>query len=140
MKHFYAEAWEDIYEYYQTVKDRLTQFHVSTNNGGGIYTNIANATIYPYSVLRYFTKLIYQALDKIEGYKDLNPERYSTLKARIMREYLSIIYLKITLSKAELTQEEIKEMKEIFKTYTGYFSIAKSSENGSDVDPDVLFG
>ena len=139
MKHFYAEAWEDIYEYYQTVKDRLTQYHVSTNNGGGIYTDIANATIYPYSILRYFTKLIYQALDKIEGYKDTNPERYSTLKARIMREYLSIIYLKVTLSKAELTQEEIKEMKEIFKTYTGYFSIAKPSENVSDVDPDVLF-
>lgn len=139
MKHYYAEAWEEIYEYYQTIKDRLTKYHVSTNNGGGIYTDIANTTIYPYSVLRYFTKLIYQALDKIEGYKDLNPDRYSTLKARIMREYLSIIYLKITLAKAELTQEEKDEMKEIFKTYTGYFSIAKASENASDIDPDVLF-
>lgn len=139
MNHYYAEASEEIYEYYKTVRDRLTEYHVSTNNGGGIYADIANSTIYPYSVLRYFTKLIYQGLDKIEHYKESNIDRYNTLKARIMREYLSIIYLKITLVKAELSQEEKDEMKEIFKTYTGYFGITRASENATVLDIDVLF-
>ena len=139
MKHYYAEANEEIYEYYLTVKDRLTKYHVSTNNGGGIYTDIANETIYPYSVLRYFTRLFNQAMEKIDGYRETNSDRYNILKARIMREYLSVIYLKITLYKSELSQQEKDEMKDIFKTYTGYFGITRASEGGSTIDVDVLF-
>ena len=139
INHYYAEANEEIYEYYQLLKDRLTEYHVTTNNGGGIYAEIANTTIYPYSVLRYFTKLFERAMEKIDGYRETNPDRYNTLKSRIMREYLSVIYLKITLAKAELSQVEKDEMKEIFKTYTGYFSITRASEGADTLNVDVLF-
>lgn len=139
IKHYFYEASDEIYEYYQVIRDRLTQFHVEHNEGGSIYINIANSEIYPYSVLRYFTKLFETAMEKIDGYKDINPEFYNNLKARIMREYLSVIYLKITLAKAELSDEEKAEMKEIFKTYTGYFSITRANEGGAIIDADVLF-
>ena len=139
INHYYYEAADDIYEYYRTVKDRLAKYHIETGSGGSIYMDIANETIYPYSVLRYFTKLFDQAMEKIEKYQDINPDFYSTLKARIMREYLSVIYLKITLAKTELTSAEKAEMKEIFKTYTSYFSITRASEGGTDVNVDTLF-
>lgn len=137
--HYFYEASSDIYEYYQTIRDRLAEYHVTHNEGGGIYANISNTDIYPYSVLRYCTKLFDQAMEKIDGYQSSNPDLYNTLKARIMREYLSVIYLKITLCKADLSQEEKAEMKEIFKTYTGYFSITRQNENGGVIDIDVLF-
>ncbi len=137
--HYFKDASEEIYEYYQTMKDRLTEYHVTHNEGGGIYAGIANTDIYPYSVLRYFTTLFDRAMEQIDGHKDTNPDLYNTLKARIMREYLSVIYLKITLCKADLTNEEKEEMKEIFKYYTGYFSITRQSENGTVINPDVLF-
>lgn len=139
MKHYYREAADDIYEYYLTVRDRLAEYHTENSDGGGIYVNIANTKIYPYSVLRYLTKVFERAMEKIAGYETTNPDFYNILKARIMREYLSVIYLKITLTKAELSDEEKAEMKEIFKTYLGYFGITKTNEGGNAIDFDALF-
>lgn len=139
IKHYYREASDEIYEYYQTLRDRLAEYHTTHNEGGGIYASIVNSDIYPYSILRYFTNLFDKAMEKIESHKESNPDLYNTLKARIMREYLSVIYLKITLSKAEITNDEKAEMKEIFKTYTGYFSITRENEGGDTVDPDIMF-
>ena len=139
IKHYYYDASDEIYEYYQTVRDRLAEYHVQNNDGGGIYSTIVNKTIYPYSVLRYFTTLFNEAMEKISHYQVENPDLYNNLKARIMREYLSVIYLKMTLAKAEVSDQEKEEMKEIFKTYTGYFGIAKTFEGGSVINVDDLF-
>ena len=138
-KHYYREASDDIYEIYQTIRDRLAAYHTETAHGGGIYADIANTRIYPYSVLRYLTKLIKDAMVKIDSYKESNPDFYNTLKARIMREYLSIIYLKITLTKSELSEKEKEEDKEIFKTYIGYFAITRASEGDAVINVDALF-
>lgn len=140
MSHYYLEAADDIYEYYLTVRDRLAEFHVSTGDGGGIYSGVANTKIYPYSVLRYFTTLFDNAMEKINHYQEDNPELYSNLKARIMREYLSVIYLKMTLAKAEISEAEKEKMKEIFTTYMGYFGIAKSNEGAPMINVEDLFG
>ena len=137
--HYYLDAAPEIYEYYQTVRDRLVEYLTSKSDGGSIYTNIANKTIYPYSVLRYFTSLFDSAMEKIDHYQQSNPTFYQTLKTRIMEEYLSVIYLKMTLAKSEINDEEKAKMKEIFVTYTNYLGITKSSEGGSIIDVDDLF-
>ena len=139
MKHFYKDAADDIYEYYATVRDRLAEYHTEYGVGGGIYIDIRNTKIYPYSVLRYLTKVFESAMSKIAHYEETDPDSYSTLKARIMREYLSVIYIKITCVKSELSDEEKAEMKEIFKTYIGYFAITKTNEGSGVIDVDVLF-
>ena len=139
MKHYYKDAADDIYEYYSTIRDRLAEYHTEHSEGGGIYIDILNTRIYPYSVLRYLTKVFESAMSKIARYETSDPELYSTLKARIMREYLSVIYLKVVLAKSELSDEEKAEMKEIFKTYIGYFAITKVNEGGGVIDVDVLF-
>lgn len=137
--HYYYEAAPYIYEYYQTVRDRLVAYHTAKGDGGAIYTNIANKEIYPYSVLRYYTSLFNQAVEKIAHYQDIDMDFYLTLKARIMKEYLSVIYLKMTLTKSEISDQEKEEMKEIFSYYTGLFDIGKSVEGGSLIDIDALF-
>ena len=139
MRHYYYDAYDEIFEYYQTVKDRLAKFHTQEADGGGIYASIATKQIYPYSVLRYFTILFDRAVEKIAHYQEEDPDLYNTLKARIMREYLSVIYLKVTLASAEITDEEKAEMKEIFKIYTGYFGITKTYEGSPIIDIDSLF-
>ena len=139
MKHYYREAADDIYEYYATVRDRLAEYHTEQSVGGSIYVNIANTDIYPYPVLRYLTTLFDKAMEKIAKYQTTNPDFYNILKARIMREYLSVIYLKITLTKPELSEQEIAEMKEIFATYISYFAITRASEGGTTIDVDALF-
>ena len=42
INHYYHEASEEIYEYYQIIRDRLAEYHVSHNEGGGIYSNNEN--------------------------------------------------------------------------------------------------
>lgn len=138
--HYFYEAAPEIYEYYLTVRDRLVEYHVEKSDGGSIYTSIATKAIYPYSLLRYLTTLFDKAMEKIDHYQEEDFDFYSTLKARIMREYLSAIYLKITLAKAELSDEEKAEMKEIFRTYTAYFGITKELEGQENpIDIDGLF-
>ena len=78
-------------------------------------------------------------MSNISQYQETNPEFYNTLKARIMKEYLSVIYLNMTLAKSEATDEEKIEMKEIFSYYTAYFEITKTNEGGSLIDIDSLF-
>ena len=137
--HYYYEAAPQIYDYYQTVRDRLAEYHAGKGDGGSIYTNIVNKDIYPYSVIRYFKSLFKQAMNNIAHYQDTNPEFYNVLKGRIMKEYLSVIYLNMTLAKSEVTEEEKIEMKEIFSYYIAYFEITKTSEGGSLIDVDSLF-
>lgn len=139
INHYYYDAAPEIYEYYQTVRDRLAAYHAAKGDGGTIYTNIVNKEIYPYSVLRYFTSLFNKAMDKIDHYQDSDMTLYLSLKARIMKEYLSVIYLKMSLAKAEVSDAEKKEMKEIFSYYIGYFGIGKTVEGGSIINVDVLF-
>ena len=137
--HYYYEAAPQMYEYYQTVRDRLTEYHASKGDGGDIYTNIMNKELYPYSVIRYFKGLFKQAMSNIAPYQESNLEFYNSLKGRIMKEYLSVIYLNMSLAKSEVTPEEKAEMKEIFAYYTAYFGITKTSEGGSLIDVDTLF-
>ena len=139
MEHYFREAANELYEYYATVRDRLTAYHAMNQDGGSIYADVANEEIYPYSVLRYFTTLFKTAMEKIDGHRETNPSLYSSLKARIMREYLSVIYLKMTLAPSEISDEEKAEMKDIFITYTGYFGITKTYEGGDLIDVDSLF-
>ena len=139
INHYYYDAAPEIYEYYQTIRDRLAAYHVTKGDGGPIYTNIANKEIYPYSVLRYYTSLFKQAMEKIDHYQATDMDFYLSLKGRIMKEYLSVIYLKMTLAKAEVSDQEKEEMKEIFSYYTGLFGIGKTSEGGTLIDIDALF-
>ena len=137
--HYYYDAAPQMYEYYQTIRDRLTEYHAAKGDGGSIYTNIVNKDLYPYSIIRYFKGLFKQALANIEHYQETDLDFYQTLKGRIMKEYLSVIYLNITLAKAEVTNEERAEMKEIFSYYTALYGITKTSEGGSLIDVDTLF-
>ena len=137
--HYFYDAAPEIYEYYQMVRDRLAAYHASQGDGGTIYTNISNKNIYPYSVLRYYVKLFKTAVEKISHYQNEDNDFYFILKGRIMREYLSVIYLTMTLCKADVSDQEKAEMKEIFQYYSGFFGIMKSVEGGTTLDIDALF-
>ena len=94
-------------------------------------------------MLRYFTSLFDSALVKIDKYKETNPSLYDVLKARIMKEYLSVIYLKMTLYGRDdilISEAEKAEMKEIFSYYVSYFGLQKVFEGGSNIDVNSIFG
>ncbi|MBO6280312.1 MAG: DUF4838 domain-containing protein [Bacilli bacterium] len=143
MSHYYKEAQDELFEYFETIRDRLAMYHTSEYSSGTIYDDIENEIIYPFSVLRYFTSLFDSALVKIDKYKETNPSLYDVLKARIMKEYLSVIYLKMTLYGRDdilISEAEKAEMKEIFSYYVSYFGLQKVFEGGSNIDVNSIFG
>ena len=143
MSHYYKDAEAELFEYYETIRDRLAMYHTSEYNMGTIYDDIENETIYPFSVLRYCTSLFDKAMEKISKYQESDPNLYDILKARIMKEYLSVIYLKMTLYNDDdilISSKEKEEMKEIFVYYISYFGLQKIFEGGSNIDIESIFG
>jgi hypothetical protein len=65
------------------------------------------------------------------GLKDSDPTLYDTLKNRIMKEYLTVIYLKLTLYADRYSSQQIALLKKDFKTYTSLWNISKTVESGN---------
>lgn len=134
MDHFYKDGSDDMWEYYTLYKDAYARYMAANVGQGGIYGHVTNGELFPYALVRRFDKCIHDAMTKISDYEFTNPALYKTLKDRIMKEYLLVIYLKIVLWKDNYTESERREMKEIFQYYTSYYNITRLCEGGSGVD------
>ena len=139
MKHFYKDAYLELYEYYETLCDRFATYFVSEGDGGAIYGDILNEKLYPYEVVRYFTNLVEKkAMDKISHYQVDDPVLYQTLKNRIMKEFISIIFVAMSLYNYMYSPSQKAYLKEIFTYYCNLYSITYSAEHGI-LDIDALF-
>ena len=72
--------------------------------------------------------IINNAFASIKEFEHTDPERYLLVYNRIMKEYLSLLYMKVYLYKDYYSAEEIKEMRETFYFYANYFGITKIGE------------
>ncbi len=131
MEHYYRDAYPYINELYQINKDRFAYWIAAESSIGSIYGNIGTTKIWPSSVVRKMDKAISNALEVITKYESSNSGLYALLRNRIMKEYLSVIYLKMTLYRSTYTDEQIEEMKNIFEYYTNYYGITATSEGGN---------
>ena len=129
MKAYYKDAADYMYEFYEIMRDRYTLYHSLINPGaGGIYGDVQNVQIWPQSVVDKMDKQFEAALLSIEKYQETDPQLYETLKARINKEKLMPLYLKLTLLQSYYSEEEYKEMKAEFKYYVNYFRLIESME------------
>ena len=129
MKAYYKDAADYMYEFYEIMRDRYTYYHSLVNPGaGGIYGDVQNVQIWPQSVVAQMDKQFEAALISIEKYQETDPQLYETLKARINKEKLMPLYLKLTLLQSYYSDEEYKEMKAEFKYYVNYFRLIESME------------
>lgn len=131
MDNYYKDASSAMQEIYQINKDRYAYWIAAEPGIGSIYGNVATSRMWPSSVVRKLDQAITNAMEAIEKYQSSNSGLYTLLKNRIMKEYLAIIYLKVTLYRATYTDEQIEEMKNIFEYYTNYYSIVASMEGGN---------
>ena len=129
MNAYYKDAADYMYEFYKIMRDRYTYYHSLVNPGaGGIYGDVQNVQIWPQSVVAQMDKQFDGALRTIEKYQETDPQLYETLKARIMKENLMPLYLKLTLLQSYYSAEEYTEMKATFKYYVNYFRLIESME------------
>lgn len=126
---FYKEAASDMRYLYDTIRNRYAYYQIAVDPGSGMGTgNIICQELYPIEFVRQLDIIHQNAFNSIKDLEHTDSERYTLIYNRIMKEYLSVIYLKVLLYADYYSQQELKEMRETFYFYTNKFGITKIGE------------
>ena len=133
IEHYYKDCKDEMMEYYNTSREILTLACTSLGSGtsaGGIYGTLNNSDVFPQEKVMYLNKLFKAMFSKIKKLEnESKAELAQKLYLRVVREYLSVIYLNVTLYKNAFNKDELMDMKNIFTKYTSYFGMHATSEN-----------
>ena len=111
-KGYFLDAADEMRAFFENYRS----FSELQKNGlcpgiGGIMYSIDNANYWPKAVLDEWETYVIVALEKIEKYKEINPEKYDMLYKHISMERLSIDYCYLKYYKANLGSkfEEVRD-------------------------------
>ena len=128
IEQYYKDVAPQLKELYDMIRNRYSYYQTLVNpSSGGTTGSIDNTELYPLTFVRQMDKVIKEAFDVIEKYKNIDSEYYNLLYLRIMKEYLAVIYLKVKLY-SDYFIAELDELKEMFYFYAKQFSIDKVGE------------
>lgn len=129
MKAYFRDAWEYIYEFYEITRDRYSFYqNMIKPDSGGIYGDVLTSELWDFSSVDKMDKAFDSALASIEKYQESDPVLYEKLKNRIKKEYLSPLYLMISLHSSRYSAEEMLEMRAEFKYYATMFKLSEIHE------------
>lgn len=133
MQAYYRDAAPAVRKFYELIRNRYARYYAvdDTSLGGGIYDSIGDSDIWTENLVNALGDALDDALSAVEKYKTTDNELYAKLHDRIMKEYLSVIFLKLSYYQASYGSAEIAAMKADFKYYTTYFQITNYAENDS---------
>lgn len=133
MQAYYRDAAPAVRKFYELIRNRYARYYAvdDTSLGGGIYDSIGDSDIWTENLVNALGDALDDAFSAVEKYKTTDNELYAKLHDRIMKEYLSVIFLKLSYYQASYTSAQIAEMKANFKYYTTYFQITNYAENDS---------
>lgn len=132
MAAYFKDAADFMYTYYQIMRDRYAYYqNMVAPESGGIYGDINSTKLWTQPVMEKIDKEFDKAFASIEKYKTSDPDLYTKLYNRIMKECLSPLYMKITMLSAYYTTAEMAQIKADFKYYANFFKLSESLE-GAD--------
>ena len=133
MQAYYRDAAPAVRKFYELIRNRYARYYAvdDISLGGGIYDSIGDSDIWTENLVNALGDALDDALSAVEKYKATDNELYAKLHDRIMKEYLSVIFLKLSYYQASYTSAQIAEMNANFKYYTTYFQITNYAENDS---------
>lgn len=127
--HYYKDAADAMQTLFDMIVDQNAWYLATQDPGSGVATGLTyNTTCYPRAFVEKMDAQIFAALDAIAELEASDPEQYALMKARIMKEYLSNIYLKMVLYKDFYSDSEIAEMEAIWNEYTQYWKLTHGGE------------
>lgn len=129
MSAYYRDAADYIYQYYEIMRDRYAYYqNVISPESGGIYGGINNSALWTHPTIERIDEAFDKALKSIEKYKESDPDLYETVRNRIMKERLSIIYIKLTVLPSYYTASELAQLKADLKYYVNLFKLSEVQE------------
>lgn len=106
--------------------------HKELGGSASIYLTLTNEKFWPKDILKQWLDLYDLAVEKIEPFKESNPELYESYLEHIMCEKLSTLYLFIECYSYNTSAELIDAYKAEFKEWADRFHIVKVYE-GNDI-------
>lgn len=132
MTHYFRDGANAMYNYYTLIRNRYAYYQgVVEPNIGSIYSDIGNSSIWTEPVVSALGDCIDEALKAIEPLKATDIELYEKVKNRIMKENISVLFLKLSHHSSYYSDEEVAQMKADFKYYTNLFGVNATREGGS---------
>ncbi len=130
--HYYKDAADAMQTLFDMIVEQNAWYLAAEDPGSGVATGLTyNTTCYPRAFVEKMDAQIFAALDAIAHLESTDAEQYELLKARIMKEYISNIYLKMVLYKDFYTESEISEMEALWTYYTDYWQIKRGGEGAA---------
>lgn len=132
MVNYFREGAEAMYQYYNLIRNRYAYYQgIEVANIGSIYSDIGNSNIWTEPVVSALGDCIDEALKAIEVLRETDEALYTKVKNRIMKENISVLFMKLTHHASYYSNAEVAQMKADFKYYTNLFGVNATRENGS---------
>lgn len=129
IRNYYKDAADSMQEIYDRILDQSAYYATAIDNGMGTIKAYPVVTeLYPRAFVQQLDALYQNAFDSIAHYEADNPELYEELNYRIMKDYMTILYLKGVAYPDSYSEEEIANVRDIFKTYTTIFGTRGGGE------------
>ncbi len=130
MAGYYKDAATAIRRYYDFTRMRYEQSEKLLGiEFKDIYADIGSKKIWTESAVSAMDKIFDEAYESIERYKTEDLDLYDTLKSRIKRLELTVIYTKLLNYRFDYSQEKINALVDDFNKYTSKFQILDYKEN-----------
>ncbi len=131
MNAYYKDAATAVRKYYDFTRMRYEQCEeVLGMTFLSIYANIGSREIWTEEVVSALDRIFDEAYKSIEHYKTEDPSLYDTLKSRVKRLELMVIYTKLYNYNFNYSQAELNVLVDDFNKYTSKFQILDYQENG----------
>ena len=129
IRNYYKDAADSMQEIYDRILDQSAYYATAIDNGMGTIRAFPVVTeLYPRAFVQQLDALYQNAFDSIAHYEADNPELYEELNYRIMKDYMTILYLKGVAYPDSYSEEEIANVRDTFKTYTAIFGTRGGGE------------
>ena len=132
MSHYFREGAQAMYQYYNLIRNRYAYYQGMVQESiGSIYSDVGNSKLWSEPVVSALGDCIDEALKAIEPIQATDAALYTKLKNRIMKENISVLFLKLSHHSSYYSGEEVAQMKADFNYYTTMFGVNATRENGS---------
>ena len=129
MNAYYKDAAEYMYKYYTILRERYTYYQsVIDPTSGAIYGTINSSKMWTQPVIEKIDAEFDKMLKSIEKYQETDPDLYELLKNRIKKEWVSPLYIKLTVLPSYYSDVEFEEMRAEFKYYVNLFKFTQVKE------------
>lgn len=131
MQHYFHQAGDDLYEYYNLTFDRYAVYCGETGvSYGSIYSSTNKKELWSEGVVDALARCLDKAREDILPVKAYDQELYESLYERIEKEYITVLFLQLSHYTVYLSSEEVAAKKKEFFDYARLFKITRPGEGG----------